>query len=130
MNKENGRLAKGVSVERSATTSPQRPKRAPNPVAKRDKAPSTAHRRAATAGRSSKSLTRVSILRTFLLGRMAMHALRYVQGRRLSSAVAATHQTVRKHPVPAMLLGAAVGYLLTRTKVKWSYSQAQDARGV
>ena len=119
MNKQNGRLAKGVSGERLVAASRQRPKRAPNPVgSKRDRAPSTAHRRATPAARSGRTLIRTPILRTFLLGRVALIALRYIQGKRLSTAVAATHQIVRKHPVPAVLLGAAVGYLLTRTKVK------------
>lgn len=119
MNKEKGRLAKGISGERSVAASRQRPKKASSPVeSKQNKAASTTHRQATYAARSGRTLTRAPILRTFLLGRVALIALRYIQGKRLSTAVAATHQIVRKHPVPAVLLGAAVGYLLTRTKVK------------
>ena len=76
MHKESERPANEVSGERSVTASRQRPKRASNPTeSQRDRAASTAHRQATPAAHSSKTLTRAPILRTFLLGRVALLSL-------------------------------------------------------
>ena len=51
------------------------------------------------------------------LGRLATQARWQVRGGRQRGMVASARQLVRKHPLRAVLLGAGLGYLLSRTKV-------------
>ena len=51
------------------------------------------------------------------LGRLATHARWQVRRGRLRGIVENARQLVSKHPLRAVLLGAGLGYLLSRTKV-------------
>ena len=117
MSKDDGCLTRRVTGERSSTAPVRRPMggRSQPPTGRETQMD---RRVASPTGARRRGVGQNLTLLAADLGRVAAQAVRHVRIRRFSAALADTHQLICKHPLQAVLVGTALGYLLSRTKVK------------